>query len=100
MSNSKLLPISEMAEIAYGKQAKDLPPILTPEIERCTTPEDVFAFARKRNVSVIDFKFTDLLGRWHHFSMPLYHFDESLFKRASALTAPASVPSRRSTNRT
>jgi len=80
MNNTKLLPITDMAKIAYGKSDDQLPDILSPEIERCTTPEDVFAFARKRNVAVVDFKFTDLLGRWHHFSMPLYHFDESLFE--------------------
>ena len=66
--------------LVYSKNGKTEPPALTPEIERCTTPAEVLEYARKRNIAVVDFKFTDLLGRWHHFSTPLYHFNENLFK--------------------
>ena len=80
MTTNKLLPIEEIMGLAYSKNGKGEPPVLSPEIERCGTPQEVIEYARKRNIAVVDFKFTDLLGRWHHFSTPLYHFNEALFK--------------------
>ncbi len=80
MSTNKLLSLEELKNTVYAKTGSDLPANLTPDIERCKTPSDVLEFARKRGISIVDFKFTDLLGRWHHFSAPLYHFDESVFE--------------------
>ena len=70
-----MLPLEEIIPLAYGSDKATL----SPDIERCKTPTDVLAYARKRNLNIVDFKFTDLLGRWHHFSMPIHHLDESVF---------------------
>ncbi|MBE0695386.1 MAG: glutamine synthetase beta-grasp domain-containing protein, partial [Anaerolineaceae bacterium] len=80
MTSTQLLSIEEIMGLAYRKNGKDQSQALTPEIERCSTPQEVLEYARKRNIAIVDFKFTDLLGRWHHFSTPLYHFNENLFK--------------------
>jgi glutamine synthetase len=70
-----MLPLEEIIPLAYGSEKATL----SPDIERCKTPKDVLEYARKRNLNIVDFKFTDLLGRWHHFSMPIHHLDESVF---------------------
>ncbi len=78
----KLLPLDEIAELTRhqnGTQASGHPIEFSPNIERCTTPNDVLEYARKRGLRIVDYKFTDLLGRWHHFSMPIHHLDESVF---------------------
>jgi glutamine synthetase len=82
-SSSKLLTMEEMAEITYARNGnghKEIPVGISPDIERCTTPKEVIEFARKRNLAIVDYKFTDLLGRWHHFSTPIHHLDENLFE--------------------
>lgn len=40
------------------------------------TPADVFKFIEENKVEIVDVKFTDLFGQWHHFSMPVEEFDE------------------------
>jgi glutamine synthetase len=42
-------------------------------------PTQVIAFARDQGVKFVDFKFSDLLGQWQHFSVPLSELTESLF---------------------
>ena len=79
MALPKMLSVEEMAEIAYNSNGKAPAGVITPDIERCSTPQEVLEYAHKRNIAIVDFKFTDLLGRWHHFSMPIYHLDESVF---------------------
>jgi len=71
-----MLPLDEIINLAFGST----PDTLSPDIERCATPSDVMDYAKKRKLSIVDFKFTDLLGRWHHFSMPIHHLDESAFR--------------------
>ena len=71
-----MLPLNDVIKLVYGSEDA----LLTPDIERCQTPQDVIRYAQDRNLQIVDFKFTDLLGRWHHFSMPLYHLTESLFE--------------------
>ena len=44
-----------------------------------TTPADILDFCRERNIQIIDMKFTDLLGTFQHFSIPLDYLDESAF---------------------
>jgi glutamine synthetase len=44
------------------------------------TPSEVVAFAKEKEVKIVDFKFTDLPGMWHHFSIPTTEFDEDLFE--------------------
>ncbi|PKO12399.1 MAG: type I glutamate--ammonia ligase [Chloroflexi bacterium HGW-Chloroflexi-10] len=79
MTNTKLLPIEEISNIVYSKNGKDNGNSLTPNIERCSTPKDVLEYAKKRHIAIVDYKFTDLLGRWHHFSTPIHHLNEELF---------------------
>ena len=71
-----MLPLEEIINLAYGKT----PASLSPDLVCCKTPADVMEYARSRNLKIIDYKFTDLLGRWHHFSMPIHHLDESVFE--------------------
>ncbi len=44
------------------------------------TPKEVLAFAKKNNVVMVDFKFTDWPGTWQHFSVPLHELEESTFE--------------------
>ncbi|HLF89431.1 MAG TPA: glutamine synthetase beta-grasp domain-containing protein, partial [Anaerolineales bacterium] len=79
----KLRPVQEIAELTYpvnGRKNGSTPPILTPDVERCTTPREVVQYARKRGLQIVDYKFTDLLGRWHHFSMPIRYLAEDVFE--------------------
>ena len=71
-----LLSLEEYARLSYGTDN----PTFSPDIERCQTPADVMAYAKGRNINIVDFKFTDLLGRWHHFSMPIHHLNEGVFE--------------------
>ena len=78
----KLLPVDEIAELTHSKNGnskKGYPAGLSPNIERCSTPDEVIDYAEKRGLRIVDYKFTDLLGRWHHFSMPIHHLDRSVF---------------------
>jgi glutamine synthetase len=42
-------------------------------------PQRVIAFAREQGIKFVDLKFSDLLGQWQHFSVPLAELTESLF---------------------
>ena len=82
-----LRPLEEVVETALNEdrgggwlRRDGQPPILTPDIERCETPADVIEFARKRGLMVVDYKFVDLLGRWHHFSTPIHYLKEDVFE--------------------
>ncbi len=44
-----------------------------------TTPEDVLRMARDKGTRMVDLKFTDLVGTWQHFSVPMPAFDEAAF---------------------
>lgn len=37
---------------------------------------EVKAFCEKNDIKIIDFKITDLIGRWHHLSIPAARFNE------------------------
>jgi glutamine synthetase len=43
-------------------------------------PADVLRLARDKGARMVDLKFTDLLGSWQHFSVPLAAFEESVFE--------------------
>lgn len=48
--------------------------------ERVTTgPSQVIEFCRRQEIKMVDFRFTDLLGTWQHFSSPVTELDESTF---------------------
>jgi hypothetical protein len=74
------------------------PPGNTPETktnseEDRMSPREAIQFAREHNARVVDVKFTDLFGMWHHFSMPIEAFTEEIFDEASASMAPPSAAS-------
>ncbi len=43
-------------------------------------PKEVLEFARKNDVKILDIRFTDLPGLWHHVSFPLHQLTESSFE--------------------
>jgi len=44
------------------------------------TPKEFFEFARRHGASMIDLKFTDMLGTWQHCSYPVEAWDEQTFE--------------------
>src|ERR1700726_779651 len=43
------------------------------------TPSDISKLIKDNNVKLIDFKFTDLLGTWQHFTTTLTEYSEDIF---------------------
>lgn len=43
-------------------------------------PKEVLEFAKKKKAVMVDVKFVDLLGTWHHFTTPMHELDEAVFK--------------------
>jgi glutamine synthetase len=43
-------------------------------------PKDVIAFAKENKVEIVDLKFVDVPGLWHHFSITTSEFNEGLFE--------------------
>jgi len=43
--------------------------------------DKIFEFVVKEKVGMVDLKFSDLFGRWHHLTLPVSQFNESVFKR-------------------
>ena len=48
--------------------------------ETGSDPKAVIAFARDQGVKIVDFRFSDLLGQWQHFSVPVAELSEALFQ--------------------
>jgi glutamine synthetase len=44
------------------------------------TPKDAVSFATENDAQIVDVRFTDLLGTWQHFSIPVNHFTEDKFE--------------------
>ena len=44
------------------------------------TTEDVLSYCRDNGIRMIDFKLTDLVGRWHHLSIPVTRFAKNIFE--------------------
>ena len=44
------------------------------------TAKDAVAFVKENEARVVDIRFTDLFGMWHHFSMNPDDFEEDLFE--------------------
>lgn len=43
-------------------------------------PKDAVAFVKENDCELIDIRFTDLFGMWHHFSIPAMDFSEDVFE--------------------
>src|SRR5213082_352480 len=48
--------------------------------EKTTDPKTVLEFVKKNNVKLLDLRFTDLPGLWHHVSYPIDQLSESSFE--------------------
>ncbi|MCF6247532.1 MAG: type I glutamate--ammonia ligase [Desulfobacula sp.] len=44
------------------------------------TPTDVLAMAKENDVKIVDIRYTDFIGTWQHFSVPLSELTESAFE--------------------
>jgi len=44
------------------------------------TPKEVVAFAKEKGAKMVDVKFTDFIGIWQHFTIPMSEFSEDLFE--------------------
>jgi glutamine synthetase len=47
---------------------------------KAKTLEEIIRYARDDNVVSVDLKFVDLIGRWHHVTVPASYLSERLFK--------------------
>lgn len=43
-------------------------------------PKEVISYAKENNIQMVDVRFIDLPGTWHHFSLPVHDLDEGLFE--------------------
>ena len=50
-------------------------------------PKKVLEFVKEHNVKILDLRFTDLPGLWHHVSYPIANSAKRPSRKASALTA-------------
>jgi glutamine synthetase len=64
--------------IAVRPPAEVLPAMTTTIISE-PTPREVIRKAQERGVQIVDLRFTDLLGSWQHFSIPVGELTEALF---------------------
>ncbi|MBN1965293.1 MAG: glutamine synthetase beta-grasp domain-containing protein, partial [Anaerolineae bacterium] len=76
---NKILPLADVIKAVYGN-GENGQQISAPRFDHPVTPQDVLAYAEKYKLVIVDFKFTDLFGRWHHFSMPIHYVTEALFE--------------------
>lgn len=52
---------------------------------------ETLAYASQKNIEMIDLKFSDLFGRWHHLTIPVSQFDETVFTKGVAFDG-SSIP--------
>jgi len=48
------------------------------------TAKDVIKFAKEHGARMVDFKFTDMVGTWQHFTIPTYEMTEVIFEEGLA----------------
>ncbi len=53
--------------------------------------KSVLQYAEDQQVEMVDLKFCDLFGRWHHLTIPVSQFDESVFTKGLAFDG-SSIP--------
>ena len=51
------------------------------------TPRGVLAFCREKEVRVVDLRFTDVLGQWHHITIPVRQLTEATFENGCRIDA-------------
>lgn len=55
------------------------------------TVQEALRYAEEQQIAMVDLKFCDLFGRWHHLTIPRSQFDESVFSRGVAFDG-SSIP--------
>ena len=45
-----------------------------------TTAKEAMKFAAENKVEMVDFKFSDMLGTWQHFTTPVSEFEDGIFE--------------------
>lgn len=55
--------------------------------QKRVTPRGVLAFCREKEVRVIDLRFTDVFGKWHHVSIPVRQLTEATFESGYRIDA-------------
>lgn len=55
------------------------------------TPHEIIALAREQKIQMIDLKFSNLLGGWHHLSLPVSQLNEELFNSGEGFDG-SSIP--------
>lgn len=50
------------------------------QADRPKSPKDVLKLAEDHNIEFVDFKFVDMLGTWHHLTIPRWRLDEDIFE--------------------
>lgn len=53
---------------------------ITPDGEPVGSSQELVSRSREIGVEFVDLRFTDLLGSWHHLTIPISEFSESLFR--------------------
>ncbi|UCE08597.1 MAG: glutamine synthetase beta-grasp domain-containing protein, partial [bacterium] len=53
--------------------------------------KEVLKYAEQNKIEMVDLKFCDLFGRWHHLTIPISQFDESVFMQGVTFDG-SSVP--------
>lgn len=62
-----------------------------------STPQEVVDFIRTQDVQVVDVRFTDIFGKWHHYSIPAHRLDEAMFAEGLGFDG-SSIPGWKSIN--
>ena len=44
------------------------------------TPKEAIELCKKKGAQVVDLRFSDLMGKWHHFSIPVRELTETVFE--------------------
>ena len=66
-------------------------------------PEDIIRFVAKDKVTMIDLKFIDLFGAWHHITLPAKFLNDEFFREGvgfedSSMRGAVRLKSRNKTN--
>jgi glutamine synthetase len=50
-----------------------------PEVNMLRTTDEILKFVKDKGIEMVDFKVVDLIGRWHHVTIPVSQLNESTF---------------------
>jgi len=70
------MAVDELAVPVFSEAS----PRMSKTITTKPSPADVIREARERGIKIVDLRFTDLIGSWQHFSIPVGELTEGLFE--------------------